>query len=319
MDFLDGTHRLSDLHLHLDGSLSVQTVRALAAMDGRMVDETDTALLDRLAAPSGCRDLNEYLTRFEYPLSLMQTEETLSESVYRLCAELNQQGLVYAEIRFAPQLHCRRGLDQNAAVRAAVGGLRRSDFNAALILCCMRGADNRSSNIETVNTAARFLGSGVCALDLAGAEGLFPTRDFKDIFALASKKDVPFTIHAGEADGADSVREAIRFGAKRIGHGVRAAEDAELMALLAEKEITLELCPTSNLNTCVFDSIERYPIKKLMDAGVKVTVNTDNMTVSRTTVQRELTLVADTFGFDAKTVRELEENALSAAFGDVRC
>lgn len=306
--------RLIDLHLHLDGSLSLNAVKCLAKMQNITLDSDDSALMKRLTVSADCRDLNEYLEKFDFPLSLLQTAEAVSESVYMLSEELKAQGLVYAEIRFAPQLHCRRGLSQDDVVRAAVDGLNRSDFNAKLILCCMRGADNHAENIETVNTAEKYLGKGVCALDLAGAEGLYPTSDFEDIFALASKMNIPFTIHAGEADGADSVRAAVKFGARRIGHGVRAAEDDELMRELAEKKITLELCPTSNLNTCVISDISEYPIKRLMDAGVRVTVNTDNMTVSHTTVRRELELIADAFGFDEDVINTLTQNALDAAF-----
>lgn len=305
---------LIDLHLHLDGSLSLNTVKRLAKMQNIDLDMTDGELIKKLTVDADCRDLNEYLTKFDFPLSLLQTADAISESVYLLQEELKAQGLIYAEIRFAPQLHCRQGLSQDDVVRAAAKGLSRSDFSAALILCCMRGADNRAKNIETVNTAARYLGKGVCAVDLAGAEGLYPTTDFEDIFALAREKGIPFTIHAGEADGADSVRAAVRFGAHRIGHGVRACEDAELMRELAEKGITLELCPTSNLNTCVCQNIREYPIKRLMKAGVRVTVNTDNMTVSGTTVEREMRLLSETFGFDDKTVRRLLQNARDAAF-----
>jgi adenosine deaminase len=305
---------LIDLHLHLDGSLSLDTVKRLAKMQAIHLDCDDASLMKKLAADADCRDLNEYLTKFDFPLSLLQTSDAISESVTSLCRELSEQGLVYAEIRFAPQLHCRRGMTQHDVVRAAVDGLKRSQFRAALILCCMRGDNNRAENIETVNTAAEFLGRGVCALDLAGAEGLYPTERFADIFALAREKGIPFTIHAGEADGAESVRTAVRFGASRIGHGVRAAEDEELLRELAQKGITLELCPTSNLNTCVFSDISEYPIKRLIDAGVRVTVNTDNMTVSGTTVERELKLLADTFGLDDETVGTLLKNAENAAF-----
>lgn len=305
---------LIDLHLHLDGSLSPDAVKRLAKMQNIPLDMTDKELIKKLTVDKDCRDLNEYLTKFDFPLSLLQTADAISESVYLLQEELKSQGLAYAEIRFAPQLHCGRGLSQDAVVRAAADGLSRSDFSAALILCCMRGKDNHAENIETVNTAARYLGKGVCAVDLAGAEGLYPTADFEDIFTLAKEKGIPFTIHAGEADGADSVRAAVRFGARRIGHGVRACEDAELMRELAEKGITLELCPTSNLNTCVYRDIRDYPIKRLMDAGVKVTVNTDNMTVSGTTIEREMRLLKDAFGFDDETVRRLVQNAKEALF-----
>lgn len=302
-----------DLHLHLDGSLSIDTVKVLAKEQNIPIEDDDE-LIRRLSVNKDCRDLNEYLEKFDFPLSLLQMGEAIGESVYRLQEELKSQGLDYAEIRFAPQLHCRKGLSQYEVVQYAVDGLNRSDFDAKLILCCMRGSDNHAENIETVKVAERYLGKGVCAIDLAGAEGLFPTSDFADIFALARKKNIPFTIHAGEADGAESVRAAIDFGTSRIGHGIRAIEDINLVREIAKKGIILEMCPTSNLNTCAVDDIKNYPIKKFMDMGVKVTVNTDNITVSDTTLENEFKLIKDTFGLTDKEMEELSRNAENARF-----
>lgn len=302
-----------DLHLHLDGSLSAETVKSLAQAQNIPITD-DTQLRQKLSVGKDCRDLNEYLEKFDFPLSLLQTGDAISESVYRLQEELKSQGLDYAEIRFAPQLHCRKGLSQDEVVQYAVAGLNRSDFDAKLILCCMRGADNHAENIETAEVARRYLGKGVCAVDLAGAEGLFPTSDFADIFALARKKNIPFTIHAGEADGAESIRAAINFGARRIGHGVRAIEDKDLVREIAEKGIVLEMCPTSNLNTCAVEDIKKYPIKEFMNMGVKVTVNTDNITVSDTSLQKEFKLIKDTFGLTDRDIEILSENAENAKF-----
>ena len=168
--------------------------------------------------------------------------------------------------------------------------------------------------METVETAEKYLGKGVVAIDLAGAEGLFPTKDFRDIFELAREKHIPFTIHAGEADNPTSVEYALKFGAKRIGHGVGSVENADSLKKLSYGGITLELCPTSNLNTNIYENINEYPIKKLMDAGVKVTINTDNMMVSGTDIKKELTMLADTFGFDEDDIIDFERNAIMAAF-----
>lgn len=305
---------LVDLHLHLDGSLSLETVKELMCMQGIKNENTDEELLKRLQVSHECKDLNEYLEKFEYPLTLLQTGEALSFAVYKLMEELKSKGIIYAEIRFAPQLHTKKGLSQKMAVEAAVRGLNRSSLDAGLILCCMRGNDNHAENMETVETAEKYLGKGVVAIDLAGAEGLFPTKDFRDIFELAREKHIPFTIHAGEADNPTSVEYALEFGAKRIGHGVRSVENADTLKKLSYGGITLELCPTSNLNTNIYENINEYPIKKLMDAGVKVTINTDNMMVSGTDIKKELTMLADTFGFDEDDIIDFERNAIMAAF-----
>lgn len=305
---------LVDLHLHLDGSLSLESVKELMRMQGIKNEQTDEELLKRLQVSEDCKDLNEYLEKFEYPLSLLQTEEALSFAVYKLMEELKSEGLIYAEIRFAPQLHTKKGMSQENAVAAAIRGLNRSSFDAGLILCCMRGNDNHAENMETIDVAEKYLGKGVIAIDLAGAEGIFPTKDFRDIFEVADGKNIPFTIHAGEADNPTSVEYALGFGAKRIGHGIRSIENPDTLKKLADSGVTLELCPTSNLNTNIYENINEYPIRKLMDAGVKVTINTDNMTVSGTDIKKELTMLAETFGFDEEDIRGFERNAVMASF-----
>ena len=309
-------YALIDLHLHLDGSISLSSARALAKMQGIELDDDDDALLSRLTVGEDCKDLNEYLEKFDFPLSLLQTKEAIAESVYRLCEELLADGLIYAEIRFAPQLHTRLGLSQREVVEAAIIGKNRSSFKSSLILCCMRGDENSKENMTTVSVAKEFIGKGVCAVDLAGAEALFKTETFSELFAYAKSLDLPFTIHAGEADGPKSVSLALDYGAKRIGHGVRSIEDASLIKRLAESGVALELCPTSNLNTCIFEDISQYPIRKLLDAGVKITLNTDNITVSNTTLAKEYELIRKTFDLSEKELDIILKNSMSAAFVD---
>ena len=316
MKLLIHKYALIDLHLHLDGSLSVDSVRKMAALQGIQISENDEELREMLQVSEGCRDLNEYLEKFAFPCSLMQTAEGLAMAVRNLEAELAAQGLLYAEIRFAPQLHTLQGMSQREVVEAAVRGMGKSALCSGLILCCMRGNDNREANLETVRVAKEFLGKGVVSIDLAGAEALFPTQDFADLFALAQELGIPYTIHAGEADGPASVYKALEFGAKRIGHGVRSLEDRALVKRLAEEQITLELCPTSNLNTSIFESYTAYPLRKLMEAGVKVTINTDNMTVSNTTVAAELQHLTDALALTEEELQQLACNAADASFAD---
>lgn len=310
--------KLVDLHLHLDGSLSVDIIRKLADVQQILLTESDAELQKKLQVEEGCTSLNEYLTKFDFPLTFLQTKEGIAESVFLLQEELKKEGISYAEIRFAPQLHLQKGLTQDEVVESAVKGLERSDIPAALILCCMRGREVREQNMETVRMAGKYLGKGVCALDLAGAEALFPTEDYEREFVLAKELGIPFTIHAGEAAGPESVRRAVAFGAKRIGHGVRAHEDAELMKELAEKGIVLELCPTSNLNTAIFSDIKEYPLRKLMDAGVRVTINTDNRMVSNTTLEKEYILLKETFSLTQMEVETLMKNGAEASFCGVK-
>lgn len=313
---LASNYAVIDLHLHLDGSLSLESVKELANLQNIAIPSDDTELTRRLQVSDDCRDLNEYLEKFSFPLTLLQTKEGIETAVYNLEQELKNQGLLYAEIRFAPQLHMQKGLTQTEVVEAAIKGLHRSDFHANLILCCMRGDQNHEENLENIRVAKHFLGKGVCAVDLAGAEALYPTCNFKDLFELASNLQVPYTIHAGEADGPQSVYTALDFGAKRIGHGVRSIEDMNLMKHLAQYEIPLELCPTSNLNTNIFAQLSDYPLRQLMDAGIKATINTDNTTVSGTSLSKEFQNLIHTFNLTEDELLVLVQNAVFASFAD---
>lgn len=310
-----------DLHLHLDGSLDAGEIFELAALSGVALPADDKEGLSPLLSVSAdCRSLAEYLEKFELPLRVLQTAETIEKAVYSLIKRLSAQGLFYAEIRFAPQLHLRRGLTQGAITAAAVRGLEKGcadfDFSAQLILCCMRGADGGAANAETVRMAKKFLKKGVCCIDLAGNEAAYPTADFCGLFDYARENQVPFVIHAGEAAGAESVKAALEFGAVRIGHGIHALEDGTLTTLLKEKKTVLELCYTSNLQTKAVESPIDYPLIPFVERGVVVTLNTDNMTVSLTTLKNEYRLVKEMYGLSEKQLIDIALNAADGAFVD---
>ena len=313
-DKIDKMNNLVELHLHLDGALSINNCRKLAAIQNIDISKDDNELSNLLMVSPNCHDLNEFLTKFEFPLTLLQTYEGIKESVKNLQDELIEQGIVYAEIRFAPQLHLSNGLTQEEVVASAIEGLNVSELRSNLILCCMRGNDNHDANMETVRVAKKYLGNGVCAIDLAGAEGLFPTKDFEDVFRYAKELGVPFTIHAGEADGPNSVNDAILFGTKRIGHGVRASEDPNIVKLIAEQGITLEICPTSNICTSIYDKVSDMPIKHFIDNGINITINTDDPTVCNTKLKDELKLVAEAFNLTYDDIVKLQLNAINASF-----
>lgn len=231
---------------------------------------------------------------------------------------MHAQGLCHVEIRFAPQLHTQKGLTQKKVVEACLSGLAQGirDFgiSAGMILCCMRGAENRAQNIETIAVAGEYLGRGVCGVDLAGNEAAYPTKAFAEIFCLAKKTGIPAVIHAGEAAGAESVREALALGAVRIGHGIHAMEDPELMRSLRDKKIYLEMCYSSNLQTKAVNSPPEYPLEKFMENGINVTVNTDNMTVSDTDLKKEYGLLQDQLALKKGTLKQLALNAAEGAF-----
>lgn len=309
-----------DLHLHLDGSLRPDTVWELAKKQGiELPASSKEELVDYLRVPEDCGSLNEYLERFDLPLLVLQTADALERVTYELVEDLANQGLDYAEIRFAPQLSVKAGMTQDEAVEAAIKGLNRalleySSIKAGLILCFMRGADNQKENEETLKTAKKYYGKGVVAVDLAGAEALFRTENYEGLFKKVKESGIACTIHAGEADGPESVRKALEFGAKRVGHGVRAIEDEELVQRIIRDKITLEVCPISNLHTKLAKDVYSHPIRRLFDMGVRVTVNTDNMTVSDTTLDREYAFLKKYYGFTDAELARMNEYAKEAAF-----
>ena len=188
-------------------------------------------------------------------------------------------------------------------------------FRCGLILCCMRGSGNMAANEETLRLVRKHLPGGVvCAIDLAGAEALFPTSDYAGLFEQARAQQIPMTIHAGEAAGPESIRQALSFGTKRIGHGITAAGDPALVRQLAEAGVTLEVCPTSNVQTKGAVSLEQHPIRALFDAGVRVTVNSDNMTVSNIDLPREIALLKTHLGFTGEEIGTMQRYAREASF-----
>ncbi len=296
-----------ELHMHLDGSILVQYVK-------EKYNLTDREIKEKMVADEKCKNLNDYLTRFDYPISIMQTKEELNEIIVSLLESLKKQNVIYVEIRFAPQFHTQKGLTQEEVVATLIEAKNTIDIKSNLILCIMRGENNMDTNYETVNVAKEFLGKGVCAVDLAGAEAVFKTQNYEEIFKYVRENNIPYTIHAGEADGPESIKSAIKFGAKRIGHGVRAIEDKELLNTIIANGITIEVCPTSNIQTCICDSYKNHPIEKLYNMGIKTTINTDNMTVSNTTLEKEYKSVIDNTNLSIEDIIEMNINAINAAF-----
>ena len=317
-------YALTDLHLHLDGSLSLDDAIHMAAIEGVDIPSGRNEIKKLLVCPDNCESLNDYLKCFDSPVKMMQSRETIAYSVSSLVQRLYAQGLIYAEIRYAPQLHLRKGLTQDEVVAASIEGLKAglaacsNGIKAQLILCCIRRADNDELNNETIRMAKKYLGQGVCAADLAGAEALFPTSKYRELFAYAKELGVPFTIHAGEADGVESMRLAIEYGAQRIGHGIRSWNDNDMKALLIQKDICLTLCPSSNLQTkAIVDGVANmslYPLQAFLSAGVPVCINTDNMTVSNTTVAQELQKLYDAGILTAEQAKLMVRNAIRHAF-----
>ena len=308
---LDRLTCMVDLHLHLDGAISVESAKALAKAQNIEIPGSDEEIEKLLRVSDNCRSLAEFLEKFEFPLSLLQTPEAVKQAVAQLIKEEQEQGVMYCEIRFAPSL-C--GNDMDAVVAAACEAVNEAEIPCGLILCFMRGDGTHDVAIKTLYTAQKYLGKGVVGFDMAGDEAAYATADYEDVFALAKYIGVPFTIHAGEADGAGSIASAIVFGASRIGHGVRALENDLVVETLAKRGITLEMCPTSNIITKAVESYQNYPITMLHERGVKVTINTDDPSVEGTTIKEEFKHIIDAFNLSDTDVKTLLMNAVNAAF-----
>ena len=306
-----------DLHLHLDGAITVPIAKKLAKLQNiTLPAETDEELEDLLSVPASCESLNDFLKCFALPCMLLQTPEGLSEAVRLVCDDLKNLGLFYAEIKFAPQLHTEKEMTQEDAVKAALKGLKETSFKCNLILCCMRGEGNESKNLETLRIAEKYLvqDGGVVAVDLAGAEALYPNTMYGELFAKVNEMSLPFTLHAGEASGPDSVRAAIDFGAVRLGHGVRACEDPELVDLIRDRGIFVEMCPTSNRQTKAVADMKDYPFMDFLEKGIKVTLNTDDPAIERTNLFLEYEYMEKEFGLTSSQRRILLYNSIDAAF-----
>lgn len=302
-----------DLHVHLDGSLNRQILKKLCELNHRDPREVDNAHI----SVSNQGTLEDYLECFAFPCSLIQTAESITYAFYAFFVELHRQGHLYAEVRFAPAKSCDNGLEQVQVVQAAIQGLeiakQETRMPGNIILCCMRSFPDEV-NMETVHIAKRFLGRGVCGIDLAGPEVGFSNEMYAPIMAEARNLDIPITIHAGENLGPENIWAAIRLGAKRIGHGIRAVEDPLLLAFLAQTKIPLEICPTSERDTHCIPSLEALPIRKMMKAGCVLTLGSDDQTVSNTTLSHEMDLLRSIHGLTEEELDELERNSIDASF-----
>ena len=317
------------LHDHLDGGLRPQTVVELAAETGyHNLPTTDPDELARWMVRGASRlDLTLYLETFAHTVGVMQTRDAL-ERVAAECAEdLDDDGVVYAEVRFAPELHTEAGLSLDEVVEAVVAGFAAGSEGRSIrigtLLTAMRTA---ARSLEIAELAVRHRDRGVVGFDIAGAEAGNPPTRHLDAFHLIQRENFHFTIHAGEAYGPPSIWEAVQYcSTERLGHGVRITDDIDLTpggtpqlgrlaAFVRDRRIPLELCPTSNVHTGTAPSIAEHPIKLLSDLRFRVTVNTDNRLMSATSMTNEVMQLVDEFGFGWADIRWLTINAMKSAF-----
>jgi adenosine deaminase len=301
-----------ELHLHLDCSLSYEVVAQLD--DSISLEEYRREFI----APPRCTSLADFLTRAPRGFRLMQDQAALALVVEDVFQQLASDGVIYAEIRFAPLLHTERGLTSEEVVaavdRATESCIRSSGIDARLILCTLRHFD-REQGLVTAQLVERFRGSRVVALDIAGDEAGCPMDAQVPAFHHAIDRGLDRTAHAGEARGADSVWETLReFKPSRIGHGVRSIEDPALVERLIRERIHLEVCPTSNLQTGISRDFAEHAVDKLYRAGVPLSINTDARTITNITLTEEYRNLEGHFGWTSADLLACNEAALEAAF-----
>lgn len=304
-----------DLHCHLDGSMNFETVSCLLEEQGISIQEKQ--LQKELLAPEDCISLEEYLQKFNLPLQCLQTEKGLKQAAADLLESAAGENVKYLEVRFAPMSSITGGLNCSKVIESVLNGIaeaeRQLDIKASVIVCAMRH-HSTEMNIKMLRCAREYLGEGVCALDLAGDEANFPTSYQRELFQLAKRLDMPFTIHSGECGSILNVQEAMELGAKRMGHGIALKKDISLMRECKNKRIGIELCPSSNFQTKAVNTWEEYPLRQFLEEGLLVTINTDNRTVSNTTVTKELLKLSETIGLEKDVIRQLLQNSVEISF-----
>jgi len=312
-----------ELHCHLDGAMLPETAWELAKERGITLPADNLEdFRSFIIVTADCRSVNEYLKRFEMPLSILQDRASLTRITRELIELLAEQGVAYAEIRFAPQLHTRTTLSQRDAIEAVLQGREEGMANCPSIdigiLCCTMciGSSelNEAANLETVRLAKDYLGRGVVGIDLAGAEGIVPLERFSPIFDLAKSLEIPFTCHAGDSQGPETVLAALNFGTKRVGHGHHIFDDQHLCARAIRDGITLEICPTSNIQCETQPSYEEHPLKRLIDMGMRCTINTDNMILSDIDLDKEYDRCLSQMGLTYADLIRCNINSVRASF-----
>lgn len=302
-----------ELHLHLDCSLSYGVVSKIAPSISR--EEYDTEFI----APDKCLNLADYLTRPLRSIELMQTKEQLRIVTFDLFEQLRYDNVIYAEIRFAPLQHLNKGLSSNEVVQivndAADEAMKTTGIQAGIILCTLRHFTEEES-METARLVEEFYDRHICGFDIAANEVL-SIKNHIMAFDFAREKGLNITAHCGEARGAESVTEILDYlKTTRIGHGVRSLEDSEVAERIKREKVHLEVCPTSNIQTNVFDTISDHNIDAIYNSGISVSINTDSRTVTRVTLSSEYELLQTEFDWTIEHFKRCNLEAIKHAFTD---
>ncbi len=301
-----------ELHIHLDCSLSYETVKRLRP------DTTIDDFNNNFKASKSCSSLKQYIKCADNAISLMQSKESLELVMEDFFNQLIEDNVIYCEIRFAPLLHTEEGLNSREVLNIICNSMnilsKESGVITGLILCTLRHYSKEQS-METVKLVEEFKGKGVLGFDIAADEAGYPLDNHIDAFKYAVQNDINCTAHAGEAKGPESIWETIdKLKVKRIGHGVKCIKDPKLVKVLSENNYHLEVCVSSNIKTKTFNKIEDHPISQINKSSISMSINTDGRTISDTDLTNEYELISKNFGWSIEEFKKCNLEAIKHAF-----
>jgi len=311
-----------DLHCHLDGSVRPATIIDIAKATGISIPYYNIEnIKNEIVAPIECKSLDEYLKRFEIPNLVMQSKESLRRITFELLEDSAKENVKYIEVRFAPLVHMKSGLNVYEVIESVISGIKDAeeiyDIKGNVILCCMRNMSVKRA-FEVVEAGKEYISKGVVAIDLCASEEEGFCEKFIEPIALAREYGYRVTIHAGETGIGKNVLESVELlGAERIGHGVFIKDCIEAYNIVKDKGITLEMCPTSNIQTKAIDAFKNHPIYNFYNDGIRVTVNTDNRTVSDTNMTNECNILLKEFNITFEEYKQIYVDSVDAAFADL--
>lgn len=307
----------AELHCHLDGSISLEVIRQLAEMANITVPESDKELKQLVVAPENAESLMDYLKTFDFVRPLLQTKEALHLAAYDVARQAAQENVIYTEIRFAPELSMDEDLSASETVEAVLAGLKQAEEEfgiVAKVLVCSMKQSSKEVTRDIFEHVVELAEKGLVGFDFAGNELDFPPDQLADLIKEIQALGLPMTFHAGECGCEHYIADSIALDIKRIGHSTAIYNQPELIQEFIEKGITAELCLTSNLQTKAAKSLDEFPFLALKNAGAKITINTDNRTVSDTNLTKEYALFVKHFGVSVADFLAFNKNAIQASF-----
>ncbi|HGA0662248.1 TPA: adenosine deaminase [Streptococcus agalactiae] len=307
----------AELHCHLDGSLSLPAIRKLANMADIILPSSDKELRKYVIAPAQTESLVDYLKTFEFIRPLLQTKEALRFAAYDVARQAALENVIYIEIRFAPELSMDKGLTASDTVLAVLEGLAdaQKEFNivARALVCGMRQSSHKTTK-DIIKHIVDLAPKGLVGFDFAGDEFSYPTDSLVDLIQEVKRSGYPMTLHAGECGCAKHIADSLNLGIKRMGHVTALTGQRDLIKRFVEEDAVAVMCLTSNLQTKAASSIQSFPYQELYDAGGKITINTDNRTVSDTNLTKEYSLFVTYFGTKIEDFLVFNQNAVKASF-----